>query len=559
MLLFRNCIAAVAALVTAVSAGPAPRQVLSAQTPTATQPAPGETELTIFLRGTPVGREQVQLARSGEGWIITASGSSGAPVDLTLHRLELKYTADWQPLELVVDATQRKTSLGLKTSFGTTTAVNEITENTVTNAKTDQTSARTVVLVNNFYAPYEALAARLAGTRAGSELPVYVAPQIETKLTVKAVHEEQIATPGARLATRRYDVVIQNSGGPLGAVITIDHRSRFVRLEIPTSGLVVARTDVAGVGTRLQAARNPTDADVTIPANGFNLAGTYTTPPAAAGRLRHPAVILVSGSTMVDRDETIAGVPIFSQLAGALAQRGFAVLRYDKRGIGQSGGRSETVTLQDYADDVLSAYRWLSKRKDVDKKRIALAGRGDGGSVAMIAARREEDVASLILIATPGTTGGELILEQQRHALDLLGTPAEERQEKVDLQLRIHKAVTTGDGWLEIPEELRRQADTPLFRSVLLFDPVDVMKKVKQPVLVLQPALDTQVPPHHGQKLADVARGRKKAKPVEQKTVAGINHLLVPATTGEVSEYGTLKDRTIAPAVGEAIAEWLRR
>ncbi len=558
MLSFRNCIAAFAAAVIAVSAGPADLGVVSAQA-ASTQPAPGETEFTIFLNGTPIGREQVQLAKSAEGWIITASGSAGPPIDLTLHRLELKYTNDWQPLELLIDASQRKAGLGLKTSFGTTTAVNEITQDAVTNSKTDQTSARTIVLVNNFYAPYEALAARLAGTRAGSELPIYVAPQTETKLIVKAVHEEQIATPAARLATRRYDVTIQNPGGPLGAVITIDHRSRFVRLEIPASALVVARTDVAGVGTRTQAVRNPTDVDVTIPGNGFNLAGTFTTPPATAGRMRHPAVILVSGSTMVDRDETIAGVPIFSQLAGTLAQRGFAVLRFDKRGIGQSGGRTESVTLQDFSDDVLSAVRWLSKRKDVDKKRIALVGRGDGGSVAMIAARREGDIASLVLIATPGTIGGDLILEQQRHALDLLGTPAEERQEKVDLQLRIHKAVTTGDGWLEIPEDLRRQADTPLFRSVLLFDPTEIMKKVKQPVLVVQPELDKQVPPHHGQKLADLARGRKKAKPVELKTIRGINHLLVPAATGEVSEYGTLKDRTISPEVGETIAEWLRK
>lgn len=557
MLPFRNCIAVVLLVITGAAASHSPR--VSAQTPAAGQPAAGDTEYTIFLRGTPIGREQVQLARSGEGWIVTANGQTGSPFELTLHRLELKYTSDWQPLELLVDATQRNTKLGLKTSFGVTTAINEITENTVTNSKTDQVSARTIVLANNFYAPYEALAARLSATKPGAELPIYVAPHGEVKLTVKAVQEEQIATPGARLATRRYDVVINNPGGPLSAVVTIDHRARFVRLEIPASALTVARTDVAGVGTRLQSARNPTDVDVTIPANGFSLAATLTTPPQTAGRMRHPAVILVSGSTMLDRDETIAGVPIFSQLAGALAERGFAVLRYDKRGIGQSGGRTESVTLQDYSDDVLTAVRWLSKRKDIDKKRIALVGRGDGGSVALIAGRRVEDIASLVLIATPGTAGGELILEQQRHALDLLGTPAEERQQKIDLQLRIHKAVLSGDGWLEIPEEYRRQADTPLFRSVLQFDPAQLMPKVKQPILIIQPELDRQVPVHHGTRLAELGRVRKKAKPVELKQIGGINHLLVRAATGEVSEYATLKERVISREVGEAIAAWLRK
>ena len=39
----------------------------------------------------------------------------------------------------------------------------------------------------------------------------------------------------------------------------------------------------------------------------------------------------------------------------------------------------------------------------------------------------------------------------------------------------------------------------------------------------------------------------------------GVNHLLVPATTGEVSEYATLPDKTVTPAVATAIAEWLKK
>ena len=105
------------------------------------------------------------------------------------------------------------------------------------------------------------------------------------------------------------------------------------------------------------------------------------------GRLRHPAIVLVTGSGQIERDETVAGIPIFAQLAGSLAQEGFVVLRYDKRGVGQSGGRSERATLQDYADDLIAAVKWLAKRKDIDPKRIAVAGHSEGGAVAMLAAR----------------------------------------------------------------------------------------------------------------------------------------------------------------------------
>ena len=126
------------------------------------------------------------------------------------------------------------------------------------------------------------------------------------------------------------------------------------------------RSELAGVSARTLTARNPTDSDVTIPANGFSIAGTMTRPP-ILGRLRLPMIVLVAGSGPIDRDGTVAGIPILSQLAGALAQQGFLVLRYDKRAVGQSGGRSETVTQHDYADDLIAIIKWLAKRDDVDR------------------------------------------------------------------------------------------------------------------------------------------------------------------------------------------------
>jgi pimeloyl-ACP methyl ester carboxylesterase len=548
----RHCTAAILLLLVAASA--------AAQTaPAPKPPAPGGAEFTIFYRGTAIGREQNNLARTPDGWIITGGGRTAPPFENTLHRFELKYSADWQPVELKLEATAGKTSVALATSFGATTAINEITQNGLTNAKTDQVSARTIVIPNNFYAGYEALAARLVGATPGTQLPLYVVPQTEVQLTVKSVREQPFAVPGGILHTRRYEVVVENPGAELTVLIDVDERSRFVRLEVPSASLTVLRSDVAGVAARPITARNPTDNDVSIPGNGFILASTITTPPAAASRLRYPAIVLVAGSGPVDRDEMVAGIPIFAQLAGALAQRGFIVLRYDKRGVGQSGGRAETATLQDYSEDLLAVVKWLRRRKDVDNKRIAVAGHSEGGWVAMLAASRQKDISSLILLGTAATTGSELILEQQRHALDLMKAPDAERTAKIELQTRIQNAVLTGKGWETIPEDLRTQAETPWFASLLAFDPVKVMAKVKQPILIIQGELDKQVPPHHAEKLAELARGRKKAPAVEVKRLPGINHLLVRATTGDVSEYGVLTDRTITPEAGEAIAMWLSK
>ena len=132
-----------------------------------------------------------------------------------------------------------------------------------------------------------------------------------------------------------------------------------------------------------------------------------------------------------------------------------------------AGGRIETVSLQDYADDVVSIVKWLAKREDVDPRRVTVAGYGEGGAVAMLAAARENKIGSLVLIATTGSTGAELLFEQQRHQLDLLQLPEAERQQKIDLQQKVHSAVMTDKGWESLPPDIRQQADTPWFRSVL--------------------------------------------------------------------------------------------
>src|SRR5688572_14534827 len=144
MHLFRHCTAAVLMLSMNATTG---LVQTPAQTPS--QPATGDATFAVFLNGTHVGREQVRLARSGSTWIITSTGKYGPPIDIAIDRFELKYTADWQPVDLHVEAVQAGRPISLLTSFGVTTAINEVTRNGVTNSKTDQISARTIVLANN--------------------------------------------------------------------------------------------------------------------------------------------------------------------------------------------------------------------------------------------------------------------------------------------------------------------------------------------------------------------------------------------------------------------------
>ena len=273
-----------------------------------------------------MGIERVRLAKAANTWILSSTGQFGAPINMTVNRFEVKYTADWQPLELHIEATQSGRPMMLATSFGVTTAINEITQNGTTNSKTDQVSARTIVLPNSVFGGYEALAARLAASQPGAELHGYVAPQAEIVINVKSMTNEQLQSPaGGSIAARRYDVVFQNPGRPLDATVTIDSHARLVRVEVPDRG-------PACHSFRARGCCRPFSAGPESERYGCN----HSCPrfqhrrndddPSGVGKLRLPVVVLVAGSGSVDRDEVVAGVPIFAQLARGLAEQGFLVL-----------------------------------------------------------------------------------------------------------------------------------------------------------------------------------------------------------------------------------------
>jgi len=117
----------------------------------------------------------------------------------------------------------------------------------------------------------------------------------------------------------------------------------------------------------------------------------------------------------------------------------------------------------------------------------------------------------------------------------------------------------TGKGLDALPPDIRRQIDNAEFQSLLNMDPAKIIPDVRQPILVIQGELDTQVAPANADRLEAIARGRKPPAPVDVVKVPGINHLLVPATTGEVDEYATLPDKHISPAVSTAVVDWLKK
>jgi hypothetical protein len=525
--------------------------------------------LQVFMQGRLLGTEQATVTATQDGWIIRGTGRLAAPVDLSTTRFEAKYDRQWRPISLEIDGALRGQPLIIRTAFADGKAISDITQAGQQNRKVDPVSADPVVLPNMFFCSYEALALRLKTIRVPGELKAYITAQAEIPLRVTAMGAERIQTAGRAVAATRFDVTLENPGGPVQSEVWIDEDGRLIRFRVPAQGLEVAREDIAAVSSRVERMGRDNDEQVRIPSSGFTLAATISKPadapkppkPGKAPAYKLPAVILVAGSGPVDRDEAVAGIPVFAQLANSLADAGFIVVRYDKRGVGQSGGRDESATIQDYAEDVRAVVEFVRKRKDVDPSRVAVIGHSEGGLVGLRASASAgtKRITALALLATPGTLGGYLVLEQQQYMLDKLKLPEDEKQSRIALQQKIQAAVSSGTGWETIPEAYRKQADTAWFRSFLTFNPIKVMRDVEQPLLVVQGERDRQVPsPRHGELLLEAAKGRKKQPDATLVTIDGVNHLFVPAETGDVDEYAVLPDRKISPKLAGALVPWLR-
>ncbi len=512
----------------------------SAQTPTA-------HTFHVFIRGAEAGSEEVTVFGSPEGWAIRGSGRLGPPLNLTTEYWEIRYDRTWRPIDLSINQADKDNRWTVHSTFSGTNASSDVVQNGRNERKNQTISVDTVVLPNLIFGSYEALAGRLASgsVTPGTRLPGFIVPQNSVSITVNDVTNETIELPGRSIAAKHWSLLFGNPGSALNMDLWTDG-PQLLRIDIPSQTLTVIRDDISSVAARLVTMARAGDEQVTIPANGFGLAATVSKPTQMGTRL--PAVILVSSSSNADRDEIVAGVPIFAQLAGSLADAGFVVVRYDRRGTGQSGGRPESATYDDFSADVRAVIANLAKRKDVDPARVALVGYGEGGWIALLTASRESRLAGLVLVGTPAAKGSELV-----------GTTAAAQEKAVEQQKTILQAVVSGKGWDALSPDIRRRVDNPLYRSFLLFDPAQALSKTRQPLLVVQADLDKEVPPYHGEQLAQLGRSRLKAQPTDFVHLTGLNHLLARAQTGSVGEYGSLTERAVSPAALLEISAWLKK
>jgi len=179
-----TCALVITLAAAAATAAPAAAQ----QTPATAKP----TGYTVFLRGAPVGREELTVREDATGTTITAQGRLGAPLNVVTRRAEMKYTADGTPERFSLEGSANGADVSVRTTFANGTAQTEGNQGTAKIATSHQFSPNAVVLPNGVFSLYAALADRLSRVTAGAQLKAYILPLAEIGVRVVSDQPDRI-------------------------------------------------------------------------------------------------------------------------------------------------------------------------------------------------------------------------------------------------------------------------------------------------------------------------------------------------------------------------------
>src|ERR1700733_8388575 len=200
-------------------------------------------------------------------------------------------------------------------------------------------------------------------------------------------------------------------------------------------------------------------------ANGASLRGTFQF-PAGTSNAKVPALLLLAGSGPTDRDGNqppVMMTNLLKQIAQALANKGIASLRFDKRGMyanaadipKQLSQYGEFFAWENFVGDAAAAYRFLREQPEVDPLRVGILGHSEGGILALVSAgalRAEAPPAVLILVGTPGRPMESVIVDQLQSLLKRQGATPEQIDFFLTANHRISTAIRqTGQVPLDVP------------------------------------------------------------------------------------------------------------
>ena len=189
---------------------------------------------TVFVRGEPIGREDVTVQRTAAGATTIVSRTRlGPPVNLVTRRAEVRYRADGSPESVYVDAQLSGQEINLETTFENGVATTKGMEGAVAISEAHPVSPQAIVLPNLMFGVYEAVGRRLVGAGPGAELRAYIVPQAEIPVRVQSVATQRMQTGATTFDVRRYELVFVHPKGELAVTLSVDDSGGLVSVSLP--------------------------------------------------------------------------------------------------------------------------------------------------------------------------------------------------------------------------------------------------------------------------------------------------------------------------------------
>lgn len=299
------------------------------------------------------------------------------------------------------------------------------------------------------------------------------------------------------------------------------------------------------------------DENITFESGDVTLAGSYrdvASPVAAA--------LLLPGSGRTDRDSDakLAGpmwlrAGITKAIADTLAGVRVSSLRYDRRGIGATGGDYLTSGMADRLADAQAALSWLARR--CPGLPLLAIGHSEGTYYAAQLAA-DDRVAGAVLLAGSVRRGDEELAWQVRQIADRMPRSTllllrMLRTDVVRVQRRNQDKIMSSSA--DVMRLQGTRVNARWVRDFIRYDPAPVLARLSVPVLALTGGHDVQVPPEDVAAMGKLVRG-----PFEGEVVGDLSHLLRPDpdSTGPRG-YRRQVRQPVSPEVLNLIAAWVTR
>jgi pimeloyl-ACP methyl ester carboxylesterase len=355
------------------------------------------------------------------------------------------------------------------------------------------------------------------------------------------------------------------SGGPLARIFPIELEVTFER---NARGEITGLTWQEKNSTRKFYEKKTSpyrEETVTFRNKEVTLAGTLVVPLTKGP---HPAMVFTHGSGPQLRQRGV--------LEQLLVRKGFAVLTYDKRGMGGSTGDWKNASFEELADDAVAGAQFIKSREDIDQKQIGFWGLSQGGWIAPLAASRFRESAFVITASGGGLSPERQELLDTRSDLQTAGFSANEVAEAIAFQTAKNKFMRTGQDWDAYSTLLQKEKNKKWYgfgntdawgpdsrddsywaatRSFYFYDPATVLERLRCPALFVFGELDT--PEAVREQVANVKAWSEKARnqDVTVKVFKNAGHNLF---VGESDYAATITHDRLryAPGYLDLIVSW---